>query len=252
MPSTPIFDRTGRVQKPARLLMLREMLDYLAPGDAAGVAAALASATAGDGHPVLVLPALLKSDRATLFLRGHLDRLGYAVEGWGLGANIGPTDRALDGCARRLDALHRQYGRRVSLIGHSMGGLFAREIAKRTPDAVRQVITLCSPIQPPLATNVELIYRLLSPWHSTRVADLWAGLATPPPVPTTAIYSRTDGVVSWQSCRDVTGPRRESVEVAGCHTTMARNKAALVVIADRLAQPEDDWRPYVPGSSIRP
>jgi pimeloyl-ACP methyl ester carboxylesterase len=243
-PQTPIFDRTGTVRKPARLLMMREMIDYLAPGDAAGVAAALAHAARGDGHPVLVLPALLKSDRATVFLRGQLGRLGYDAHGWGLGSNIGPTDRALDGSEGLLRALHRRHDRRVSVIGHSMGGLIAREIAKRAPGAVRQVITLCSPIQPPIASNVELIFRLLSPWHSPRVPELWAGLAMPPPVPTTAIYSRTDGVVSWQSCRDITGPQRESIEVRGCHTTMARNTGALVVIADRLAQPEDRWRPY--------
>ncbi|MEJ0069862.1 MAG: alpha/beta fold hydrolase [Pseudomonadota bacterium] len=159
--------------------MLRELLDYLAPTDAAGVAAALAQAAQGDGHPVLVLPALLKSDKATAFLRHRLARLGYEAHGWDLGTNIGPTDRALDGSEHRLRALHQHRGRRVSVIGHSMGGLIAREIAKRAPGAVRQVITLCSPIQPPIAGNVELIFRLLSPWHSARLPELWAGLSTP-------------------------------------------------------------------------
>jgi hypothetical protein len=112
---------------------------------------------------------------------------------------------------------------------------------------VRQVITLCSPIQPPIAANVELIFRLLSPWHSARVPELWTDLPTPPPVPTTAIYTSTDGVVSWQSCRDVAGPERENIAVAGCHTTMARNAGALVIVADRLAQPEGAWRPYETG-----
>jgi pimeloyl-ACP methyl ester carboxylesterase len=237
-PQTGIFDRSGRVQRPARSLVLREMLDFFRPGDAA--------APRGDGHPVLVLPALLKSDGATAFLRRHLESLGYAVYGWQLGVNIGPTDRALDGSERRLRALAARHGRRVSLIGHSMGGLIAREIAQRAPDAVRQIITLCSPIQPPIAANVELIFRLLSPWHSPRLPELWARLSTPPPAPATAIYTRTDGVVSWQSCCDAPGPERESVEVAGCHTTMARNPAALAIVADRLALPEGSWRAYAP------
>jgi len=241
---TRIFDRSGAVQRPARALMVREMLDYMAPADTAGAADAVAAAPRGDGHPVLVLPALLKSDRSTEFLRRRLEELGYEASNWGLGTNIGPTDRALDGSEARLRALHQRHFRRVSLIGHSMGGLIAREIAKRAPGAVRQVITLCSPIQPPIAANVELLFRLFSPWHSARLPALWADLPTPPPVPATAIYTRTDGVVSWQSCRDVAGPERENIEVTGCHTTMARNPGALAIIADRLALPEGAWQPY--------
>jgi pimeloyl-ACP methyl ester carboxylesterase len=245
---TPIFDHSGVAQRPTRALMVREMLDYLTPGDMTGAAAAIAAAPRGDGHPVLVLPALLKSDRATGFLRGRLEALGYQAHGWGLGTNIGPTDRALDGSEAALRELQRRHGGKVSLIGHSMGGLIAREIAKRAPGAVRQIITLCSPIQPPIAANVELLFRLFSPWHSARLPALWADLPTPPPVPATAIYTRTDGVVSWQSCRDVAGPERENIEVAGCHTTMARNTVALAIIADRLAQPEGAWQPYVRAS----
>jgi pimeloyl-ACP methyl ester carboxylesterase len=241
---TRIFDRTGSVRRPAPALVLREMLDYFTPSDTAGATTALADAPRGDGHPVLVLPALLKGDGATSFLRDRLAQLGYATHAWELGLNIGPTDRALDGSEARLRALAQQHGRPVSLIGHSMGGLIAREIAKRAPALVRQVITLCSPIQPPIAANVELIFNLFAPWHSARLPELWENLPTPPPVPSTAVFTRTDGVVCWQSCRDVAGPERESIEVAGCHTTMARNPTALAIVADRLAQPEGAWRPY--------
>jgi pimeloyl-ACP methyl ester carboxylesterase len=239
-----IFDRSGVVRRPGLALVMREMIDYVAPNDVAGAARVVAGAPRGDGHPVLVLPALLKSDRATLYLRRHLEGLGYAAYGWRLGTNIGPTDRALDGSERRLRELRRRHARRVTVIGHSMGGLIAREIARRAPSSVRQVVTLCSPFRPPIASTVELAFRLLSPWHSARVPELWATLPVPPPVPTTAIYTRTDGIVSWQSCCDTPGPEHESIEVTGCHTTMARNATALAIIADRLAQPEDAWRPY--------
>ncbi|MBI3515999.1 MAG: alpha/beta fold hydrolase, partial [Proteobacteria bacterium] len=184
-----IFDRSGTVRRPALALMVREMLDYLVPGDVAGGARVVASAPRGDGHPVLVLPALLKSDRATVYLRRHLETLGYVPYGWELGTNIGPTDLALEGSERQLHELSRRHDRRVSVIGHSMGGLIAREIAKRAPQSARQVITLCSPFRPPIASNVELVFRLLSPWHSGRVAELWASLPGTPPVPTTAIYT---------------------------------------------------------------
>ncbi len=242
-----IFDRTGAVRRPGLPLVAREMRDFLRPDDAAAAARVVAAAPRGDGHPVLVLPALLKSDRQTAFLRRQLEALGYAAHGWRLGVDIGPTDKALDGSEQRLLALRRRHGRPVSLIGHSMGGLIAREIAKRAPASVRQVITLCSPFRPPIASNVELVFRMLSPWHSRRVPELWASLPTPPPVPTTAIYTCEDGIVSWQSCCDQAGPQHESIEIAGCHVTMARNSAALAVIADRLAQPDGAWRPYRPA-----
>jgi pimeloyl-ACP methyl ester carboxylesterase len=246
--SAGIFDRTGAVPRPGVALVVREMLDYWRPGDTRAGARVVAAAPRGDGHPVLVLPALLKGDRSTAYLRRHLAELGYAAYGWRLGTDIGPSDRALEGSERRLRELRRRHARRVSLIGHSMGGLIAREIAKHAPASVRQVITLCSPFRPPIASNVELAVRVFAPWHSARVPALWADVARPPPVPTTAIYTRTDGVVSWQSCCDAPAPQCESVEVPGCHTTMARNPRALAVIADRLAQPEGTWRPYVERS----
>ena len=240
----PLFDRTGGVARPGLPLIMREVIDYWRPGDARAAARVVAAAPRGDGHPVLVLPALLKGDRATEFLRDHLERLGYVAHGWGLGLDIGPTDRALEGSERRVRELHQRHGRKISVIGHSMGGLIAREIGHQAPETVRQVITLCSPFRPPIATNVELILRLFAPFHSRRVPALWANLPNPPPVPTTAIYTRTDGVVSWQSCCDAPTAIQESIEVIGCHTTMARNPDALAIIADRLAQPEGTWRAY--------
>ena len=241
---TPLFDRSGAVRRPPLHLLVRNLADFFLPADRSGATRALAAAPRGDGHPVLVLPAFLKGDRSTAYLREWLRALGYTPYEWRLGTNIGPTEAALRGSERRLVELRRRHGRKVSLIGHSLGGVIARETAKQTPASVRQVITLCSPFQPPIASNVELPFRLLARWHSPTVPGLWAGLATPPPVPSTAIYTRDDGIVSWQSCLEVPGAERDNVEVAGCHTTMASNTAALVVIADRLAQPEGDWRPY--------
>jgi pimeloyl-ACP methyl ester carboxylesterase len=239
-----MFDRSGTVRRPAPTLVVRELIDFFSRADRAGAARLLATAPRGDGHPVLVIPALLKDDRATAFLRAQIEGLGYCAHRWRLGTNIGPTDIALDGSLKRLLELRRRHARPVTVIGHSMGGLIAREIAKRAPGSVRQVITLCSPFRPPVATNVETVFRLLSRYHSARVPELWASMATKPPVPTTAIYTKTDGIVSWQSCCDDPGDRYESIEVAGWHTTMARNLAALAIIADRLALPEGTWRPY--------
>jgi pimeloyl-ACP methyl ester carboxylesterase len=183
----------------------------------------LALAPRGDGHPVLVLPGWLASDRSTLILRGFLRGLGYRAHGWNLDRNEGPTPETREGLTRRLSEIKQRYGRAVSLIGWSLGGIYARELARRFPSDVRQVITLASPFR-----------------------DLRERFRTPMPVPTTAIYSRTDGVVSWRRCIDDEGPRRENIEVDSSHIGMGHHPRVLLIIADRLAQPEGGWRPFVP------
>jgi len=202
----------------------------------------------GDGHPVLVVPAFLRGDRYMLSLRRFIGDCGYAVAAWGLGVNVGPTDAILIGIERRLDEMAARHGRKVSLVGHSLGGAIARELAKKRPDAVRQLITLASPIRLPTASPMEPIYRLLSHWHSASSRGLYAALNEPAAVPTTAIYTRSDGIVAWQSCLEVDGPQLESIEVAGPHSTMARNPIAWRIVADRLAQPEGHWRRYDAGA----
>ena len=106
------------------------------------------------------------------------------------------------------------------------------------------MIVLTSPIRLPTASPVEPIYRVLSRWHSRSSVDRYATLNEPPDVPVTAIYRRSDGILAWQSCLELEGSRRESIEVKGPHSTMARNVAAWRIIADRLAQAEGSWAPY--------
>lgn len=157
---------------------------------------------AGDGHPVLVLPGLLAGDGSTWILRRILRRLGYAAYGWGLGRNIGPTAKAVSGMRDLLDKLHSRYHTPVSLIGWSLGGIFARGLARDHPSAVRQVITLGSPF------GMRDTCETRSAWSFNRYAHLHTERhelplemeSEPLPVPTTAIYSRCDGMVAWQTC----------------------------------------------------
>jgi hypothetical protein len=200
----------------------------------------LQAAPRGDGHPVLVLPGWLASDRSTQALRWFLRDRGYHAHGWRLGRNDGPSAEIVSGLAARLDALRARHGRRVSLVGWSLGGIYARELARRRPDDVRQVITLASPFRDPDATSV-FIARLAGR-RPARSPDVLARLRSPLPVPTTAIYSRTDGIVAWQSCVEPRGPQSESIEVGTSHCGMGHHPAALLVIADRLAQPDGTWR----------
>ncbi len=233
--------------KPARPPVHRlwvEAVSAVTPMSRHVVRAAQATAPRGDGHPVLLVPAFLRSDSYMLRLRRFLAERGYAVSGWGLGVNVGPTDRILAGVERRLDELTARHGRKASLIGHSLGGAIAREFAKRRPHQVRQLIVLASPIHLPTASPLEPVYRALSRWHSAVSQGPHSVLNEPPEVPVTAVYTRSDGIVAWQSCLEAEGPRRENIEVRGPHSTMARNPAAWRIIADRLAQPEGEWRPY--------
>jgi hypothetical protein len=205
----------------------------------------------GDGHGVLVLPGFMATDRSTRPLRAFLRRLGYDAQPWRLGRNLGPTDAIIDGLPRRLRDLQVTTGRRVSVVGVSLGGTFARGLARSHPDLVRQVITLGSPFRLRAEyagrnlTHAEPIYRTLGPLHSRRVAGRREEDDLPPlPVPATAIYSRTDGVVPWQACVERERPMSESVGVWGSHLGLGHNPVALAVVADRLAQAEGQWRPF--------
>jgi len=204
----------------------------------------LRRAPRGDGHPVLALPPLGATDFATIPLRLFLRGRGYAVHGWELGRNIGPVPGMPARLREQFRRIRAQHGRRVSLIGWSLGGIYARELAKVFPDDVRQVITLCSPFAAdPRASNSVRTYERLSGQrieHSRGHRDL----AEPPPVPTTAIYSRSDGVVAWQGCVQQVGPLRENVGIVGSHFGVGHHPLALYAIADRLAQPETAWKPF--------
>ena len=201
-------------------------------------------APAGDGHPVLVLPGLSASDVSTRPLRAFLRDRGYRAHGWKLGNNFGPRPGVEARMEERLVELHARYGRKVSLIGWSLGGIFARELARRAPSTVRSVITLGSPFAGVRgASNAWRLYQAVS---GDRDEDPAARerRKIPPPVPATAIFSRSDGIVAWQGCLEREGPTSENIEVEGSHCGLGHNPVVLYAIADRLAQPEGDWKPF--------
>ncbi len=170
----------------------------------------------GDGHPVLVLPGFLAADDSTGVLRRYLRALGYSAHPWLQGRNLGPSSRLAERLSGRVEELSDRHGRKLSLVGWSLGGVFARQLAKRMPERVRQVITLGSPF----------------------------GASSAPPVPATAIYSKSDGITDWEDCRESEGHERENIEVVGSHCGLGWNARALWAIADRLALAEGDWKPF--------
>jgi pimeloyl-ACP methyl ester carboxylesterase len=211
----------------------------------------LRSLPRGDGHPVMVFPGMGANDMTTRPLRGFLQSLGYITQAWGQGLNLGPKNGVLERCADDIRTLAQRTGQPVSLIGWSLGGIYAREMAKELPSLARCVITLGTPFTGhPKATNAWRIFEWLS---GTRVGDpaLMAQVRRAPPLPTTSIYSRTDGVVSWRCSLNEPGPLAENIEVHGSHVGMGMNPLALYAIADRLAQPVGQWRHFDAGGARR-
>lgn len=208
----------------------------------------LRKAPRGDGHPVLVMPGFTGGDGSTRVMRAFLRSLGYYVHAWRLGRNWGPTDYIIDGLASRFGSLGDEHGAKLTLIGHSLGGVYARELARRAPGRVRQVVTLGSPVRwrRDADSTVAPLYRSLRRVHSERArqAEPLADDHLPEGVPLTAIFSRTDGVVHWRTCVFEPGPRSECIEVRGSHTGLIHNAATLRVVAERLAQPEGEWKLY--------
>ena len=242
--------RPGPVAPPSALLRLAEGRAFFEFGAFAAAAPWLRIIGRGDRHPVLVLPGFTASDRSTVALRSTLTSQGYWTHGWRLGQNVGPTDRVLHGIRDRLHQLHTRHGRRVSVIGWSLGGIYARELARINPDAVRQVITLGSPFRMTLndRSAATALFDKMRDAYGFHLESLAVSEADRPPlpVPSTAIYTRTDGIVRWHTCIDAVTDRHENIEVRGSHSGLGWNTAAVLAISDRLAQPEGTWKPFRP------
>ena len=242
----------GKPEEPSKLLLtvegIRSIYEY-------GLAWALSVplkyiSPKGDGHPVLIIPGLGTTDSSTHYLRRFLDDIGYEAFPWGQGRNLGPR-RGMDEMTDRLSDLVQSIyrdtgGQTVSLVGWSLGGIYAREIAKACPDAVRQVITLGTPFKMNNGgTNADKIYEFLSKDKSHRDPAILKKLEMPPPVPFTSMYSKTDGVVHWKCSIEDEGPISENIEIPGAsHLGLGHNPISMFVLANRLTQKKETWQPY--------
>ncbi len=206
----------------------------------------------GDGRPVFVLPGFTASDASTEPMRWLLRQLGYNAFGWKLGVNLGPTPKVIDGLFARFETIRRQTGQPVTVIGWSLGGLYARAIVERCAHDVRHVITMGSPFRVaiPDHTNAGALFEALNsrrrqPAPKSLRTDGYRGA---PAVSSTSIFTKSDGVVPWQSCLDERAPYAENIEVKGSHTGLGHNPAALVVVCDRLRLADDEFTPFDPAS----
>lgn len=169
----------------------------------------------GDGHTVVVCPAYSVGDRGTWPMRRFLDRLGYRTVGWGQGTNRGVNDAAVAQLRDLVGRLADESDAPVSMVGWSLGGVFARIVARRDPEHVRRIITLGSP------------YRRAEAEHGVG----------PPPVTTVSVFSKGDALVDWRNASEPDDHLRTSIEVRGTHSGLALNPQVLRVVADQLRLP---------------
>ena len=213
----------------------------------------LASAPRGDGHPVLLVPGFTAGDATMVGLKVFLKSRGYQVETWGFGQNTGFKLKFSHALEQKVRYLHHKYRSKVSIVGWSLGGVYAYYAAHSAPECVRSVISLGSPMRfAPENFNTRLLVRAVYRYFAhpmgpvAHLAHVRAKvLKSPPPMPSTCVYSMTDGVVPPQSAYlDATEGEHENIWVPGSHLGLGFNAAVMWIVADRLAQPEGDWRPF--------
>jgi pimeloyl-ACP methyl ester carboxylesterase len=233
---------------PAVLTLLeapRALAEYVS---FAAVTRLLAAGRKGHGRPVLMLPGLLADDRSTRPLRRLLNSAGYAAYPWRLGTNIGPTRRIISGMDAVLGEITELHGQPASVIGWSLGGMLGYDLVSRHPRAVDRLITLGSPLYStdPSQSRGSLFYDEYAAAHLPEYSrDSWR----PPSalsMPTTSIFSKTDGVVRWHTCLHPPGPLTENIEVYSSHCGLGCHPAAAYAILDRLAAPIDPWPKFIP------
>ena len=235
-----------QLRPPSLGLMLAEVRGILEFNASLLLSPLLMRAPRGDGHPVLALPGFLASDLSMAPLRRYLSELGYDTHGWQMGRNTGGVSRMRAALRDRLAAIHATTGRKVSLVGWSLGGVYARDLALQAPQMVRSVITLGSPFAGDVrATNATRLYEAMSGEAVEGDSELRRAIAGDLPMPATSIYSRADGIVNWRTCLLRSSDTAENIEVyLASHTGLGVNAAALWAVADRLVQAEGQFRQF--------
>lgn len=201
----------------------------------------------GDGHPVLILPGFLATDSSTVHLRKFVSDLGYHVYGWGEGRNLA-NEEYINLLFDKVEVIVKKHNKPISIIGWSLGGIYARQLAKGLPDHVRQVITLGSPFKGvKQANNAKWMYDLLTRGSGRAKIneELIDDIPFPAPLPTTAIYSKEDGIVPWKLCMEEQETAiHQNLQVRGSHFGLGFNPAVLLIIADRLKYQEENWKKF--------
>ncbi len=199
----------------------------------------------GDGHPVIVFPGFVSSDNATRPLRSLLSDLGYETHGWGLGMNVLFGDELEAEMVALVKEVAEKSGKKVSLVGWSLGGLYAREVAKVCSDQVRCVISMGSPISgKPEHSNAHGLFKAFNGEPTDIDYTRYFQLHEAPPVPTTSIFSHSDGIVAWEGSLQKETELAESIVVPASHLGMGVNPLVMYLLSDRLSQAEGSWKKF--------
>ncbi|MBR1145944.1 alpha/beta hydrolase [Bradyrhizobium sp. AUGA SZCCT0431] len=235
-----------KLRPPSLFLMLAEARSVFELNSSLLLSPLLMRAPKGDGHPVLTLPGFLASDLSMAPMRRYLKELGYDTYAWNMGRNFGGVASKRGALRDLVKRIHETTGRKVSIIGWSLGGIYARDLALQLPDLVRSVITLGSPFANDItATNATRLYEALSGEGINDNPEIREAIAGDLPVPATSIYSRTDGIVNWRTSLLRPSSTAENIEVhLASHIGLGVNPAALWAVADRLAQPEGEFKQF--------
>jgi pimeloyl-ACP methyl ester carboxylesterase len=235
-----------KLRPPSLFMMLAEARSVFELNSSLLLSPLLMRAPRGDGHPVLALPGFLASDLSMAPMRRYLKELGYDTYAWNMGRNLGGVASKRAALRDLLKKIHETTGRKVSIVGWSLGGVYARDLALQLPDMVRAVITLGSPFANDItATNATRLYEALSGEGVHDNPEIREAIAGDLPVPATAIYSRTDGIVNWRTSLLRPSSTAENIEVyLASHVGLGVNPAALWAVADRLAQPEGEFKQF--------
>ena len=228
------------IKPPSTAMMLRDFVARFDPAFWASLKQTPSVDTPrGDGHSILFAPDIFANDSITKPLRRYLAQLGYDTHGWGQTRNYGPTAVAMKRLENKLFDLNDRSGRRVTLIGKSLGGLVMREVAKKHPQRVRRLILNCAPVKHPVGnTLAPYFYKFIHLFDPSLGSDM-AAFSQPAAVPTTAFHTKTDGIIAWQSCLEDPSPLAENIELNNTyHCTSLMHPLALKITAARLALPD--------------
>ncbi len=198
----------------------------------------------GNGEPVMIIPGLSTNDISTKIVRTFLKFKGFNAYGWELGFNVRYTEKIEQSIKKRVDELYERHQQKVTLIGWSLGGVTMRIFAQHYPEKIKQVIALGAPFSNIKGkTHVSWWYGLLAGESVQKFNDVWTKEAAAQPLmPSTSIYSKTDGMVSWEYCMDwETGPKTQNIEVYCNHLGFGMNPSVWCILVDRLHQKEENW-----------
>jgi len=187
-----------------------------------------------DGPPALVIPGFLATDRTTMDLRRALARAGWRAHPWLMGVNTGAKPNTMELLASRLDAIYQEAKQPILLVGWSLGGLFARQLACRCPDKVRAVVSLGTPFSGDLKTNTNVreFYERIA-GHDVNLPP-FERIGGKPPVPTLALWSRKDGIVAPSAARGRAGEVDKAVEIDTHHMGFAVYRPALSRVVNEI------------------